>query len=111
MLRSVDLYAAPNTGGESFGMILTEAMAAGTPVVASDLDAFRRVLDGGGALFRTGDADHLAKVLVRLLDDPPARQALAEHGRRTVARFDWPVVAQQVLEVYATAIEVHHGAA
>jgi phosphatidyl-myo-inositol alpha-mannosyltransferase len=54
MLRSVDVYVAPNTGGESFGMILTEAMAAGTPVVASDLDAFRRVLDGGhaGVLFR-----------------------------------------------------------
>jgi len=50
MLRSVDLYVAPNTGGESFGMILTEAMAAGTAVVASDLDAFRRVLDGGRAL-------------------------------------------------------------
>ena len=47
MLRSVDIYCAPNTGGESFGIILTEAMSAGTPVVASDLDAFRRVLDGG----------------------------------------------------------------
>ncbi len=57
MLRSVDVYVAPNTGGESFGMILTEAMAAGTPVVASDLDAFRRVLDGGRpALFPVGDA-------------------------------------------------------
>ena len=61
MLRSVDVYVAPNTGGESFGMILTEAMAAGTAVVASDLDAFRRVLDGGraGLLFPTGDADGL----------------------------------------------------
>ena len=47
MLRSLDVYCAPNTGGESFGIILTEAMSAGTPVVASDLDAFRRVLDGG----------------------------------------------------------------
>ena len=48
MLRSVEVYCAPNTGGESFGMILTEAMAARTPILASDLDAFRRVLDGGG---------------------------------------------------------------
>ena len=47
MLRSLDIYCAPNIGGESFGIILTEAMSAGTPVVASDLDAFRRVLDGG----------------------------------------------------------------
>jgi phosphatidylinositol alpha-mannosyltransferase len=107
MLRSVDVYVAPNTGGESFGMILTEAMAAGTAVVASDLDAFRRVLGGGGALFRTGDADDLTAVLGRLLDDRAARAALAEQGRRAVARFDWPLVAQRVLEVYATAIEVH----
>jgi len=62
MLRSVDLYVAPNTGGESFGMILTEAMAAGTAVLASELDAFRRVLDGGaaGALFPIGDSAALA---------------------------------------------------
>jgi phosphatidylinositol alpha-mannosyltransferase len=109
MLRSVDVYVAPNTGGESFGMILTEAMAAGTAVVASDLDAFRRVLDGGaaGALFPTGDPRALADVLGRLLDDPTARAALAARARRVVARFDWPVVAGRVLEVYATAIEVH----
>ncbi len=56
MLRSVDVYVAPNMGGESFGIVLLEAMAAGTPVVASDIDAFRRVLDGGraGALFPVG---------------------------------------------------------
>ena len=61
MLHSIDVYCAPNTGGESFGVILLEAMAAGTPVVASDLEAFRRVLDGGraGRLFRTGDPDAL----------------------------------------------------
>src|SRR5205823_15062284 len=61
-LRSVDVYCAPNTGGESFGMILTEAMAAGTPVVASALDSFRRVLDDGraGVLFPPGDSAALA---------------------------------------------------
>jgi phosphatidylinositol alpha-mannosyltransferase len=109
MLRSVDIYVAPNTGGESFGMILTEAMAAGTPVAASDLDAFRRVLSGGGALFRTGDADDLAAVLVRLLDDPAGRALMSANGRRAVARFDWKVIAERVLEVYATAMEVHAG--
>ena len=107
MLRSVDLYVAPNTGGESFGMILTEAMAAGTPVVASDLDAFRRVLDGGqaGVLFPAGDADALAATIADLLDDPPRRADLAGRAARVVAGFDWPVVAERVLEVYATAIE------
>jgi phosphatidyl-myo-inositol alpha-mannosyltransferase len=107
MLRSVDLYVAPNTGGESFGMILTEAMAAGTPVVASDLDAFRRVLDGGraGALFPVEDAEALAVTLAQLLDDPGARARLAAHGARVVAAFDWEVLAERVVEVYAAAIE------
>jgi phosphatidylinositol alpha-mannosyltransferase len=111
MLRSVDVYVAPNTGGESFGMVLTEAMAAGTPVAASDLDAFRRVLDGGraGELFRTGDAASLAAVLRALLDDPARRADLAACAATVVAAFDWPRVANRVLEVYATAIEATDG--
>ena len=111
MLRSVDLYVAPNIGGESFGMILTEAMAAGTTVVASDLDAFRRVLDNGraGWLFPTGDSVALCRVIVELLDDPARRSALAASGTQVVTGFDWPVVASRVLEVYATAIEATNG--
>ncbi|WP_144125521.1 glycosyltransferase family 4 protein [Catellatospora sichuanensis] len=107
MLRSVDLYIAPNTGGESFGMILTEAMAAGAPVVATDLDAFRRVLDGGraGALFPNGDATSLGEAVTALLDDGERRRELAEHAERVVAAYDWPVVAARVLEVYNSAIE------
>ncbi len=107
MLRSLDIYVAPNIGGESFGMILTEAMAAGTPVVASDLDAFRRVLDGGraGVLFPVGDPGGLAGALDALLDDRSRRAALAAHARRHVASYDWPEVAGQIVEVYATAIE------
>jgi phosphatidylinositol alpha-mannosyltransferase len=111
MLRSVDIYVAPNTGGESFGMILTEAMAAGTAIAASDLDAFRRVLDGGraGELFPTGDAGALGALLGELLDDPARRTALAEAAGTAVAAFDWPGVALRVLEVYATAIEATDG--
>ena len=111
MLRSVDLYVAPNTGGESFGMVLTEAMAAGTPVVASDLDAFRRVLEGGraGELFPTGDVTALTATLARLLDDAPARAELASHASEVVAGYDWQVLAQRVLEVYSTAIEASSG--
>ncbi|GIF53637.1 phosphatidylinositol alpha-mannosyltransferase [Asanoa ferruginea] len=111
MLRSVDLYVAPNIGGESFGMILTEAMAAGTAVVASDLDAFRRVLDGGraGRLVPTGDAVALRDTLASLLDDPPGRAALVENANSVVAGYDWPVVALRVLEVYAAAIEATDG--
>ena len=111
MLRSVDVYVAPNTGGESFGMILTEAMAAGTTVAASDLDAFRRVLDGGraGALFPTGDAAALTALLDELLDDPARRKDLAADAVKAVAAFDWPSVAGRVLEVYAAAIEATDG--
>ncbi|MEV7330298.1 glycosyltransferase family 4 protein [Micromonospora sp. NPDC093244] len=111
MLRSVHLYVAPNTGGESFGMILTEALAAGTTVVASDLDAFRRVLDGGraGRLFPTGDPVGLRDAVGELLDDPAGRAALSACGDQVVANFDWPVVARRVLEVYAAAIEATDG--
>ncbi|HEV7899865.1 MAG TPA: glycosyltransferase family 4 protein [Planosporangium sp.] len=111
MLRSVDVYVAPNTGGESFGMILTEAMAAGTAVVASDLDAFRRVLDNGraGALFPNGDAKALATLLDRLLDDPAARNALITRATEVVSGYDWPVVAGRIMEVYTTAIEATAG--
>jgi phosphatidyl-myo-inositol alpha-mannosyltransferase len=111
MLRSVDVYVAPNTGGESFGMILTEAMAAGAAIAASDLDAFRRVLDGGraGALFPTGDAGALAALLGELLAQPERRAVLSAGAREAVAAFDWPSVAGRVVEVYETAIEVTDG--
>jgi phosphatidylinositol alpha-mannosyltransferase len=109
MLRSVDVYVAPNTGGESFGMILTEAMAAGVAIVASDIEAFRRVLDNGkaGALFPNGDSAALAETLAGLLDDETARHDLAVKASRAVAAYDWPAVAERVLEVYATAIDAY----
>jgi phosphatidylinositol alpha-mannosyltransferase len=111
-LRSVDVYCAPNTGGESFGMVLTEALAAGAPVLASDLGAFRAVLrpDGAGrggevgVTFPTGDAGALAAALAALLDDPGRRAALRVAGRARAAEFDWPVVAAAVLRVYRAAI-------
>jgi phosphatidylinositol alpha-mannosyltransferase len=105
MLRSVDVYVAPNTGGESFGMILTEAMAAGAPVVASDLEAFRRVLDDAAALFPVGSAPDLARVLGEVLDDPARRAAMVRRGREVVAPYDWAEVSRRVLEVYHLAIE------
>ncbi|RKT56028.1 glycosyltransferase family 4 protein [Saccharothrix australiensis] len=105
-LRSVDVYCAPNTGGESFGIILTEAMAAGTAVVASDLDAFRRVLDDGraGVLTPVGDAPALAAALRDLLGDPVRRAAFVDAARQRVMTFDWSVVAGQVLRVYESAM-------
>jgi phosphatidylinositol alpha-mannosyltransferase len=105
-LRSVDVYCAPNTGGESFGIILTEAMSAGTAVVASDLDAFRRVLDDGraGVLTAVNDPAALAAGLRSVLTDPARRSALVAEGQRRVACYDWSVVANQVLRVYEQAL-------
>lgn len=107
MLRSVDIYVAPNTGGESFGMILAEAMAARSCVLASDLEAFRRVVDYGraGALFTNGSVESLTTELSELLDNPERRESYVRHADSWVERFDWPVVSQQVLEVYRAAIE------
>lgn len=103
-LRSVDLYVAPNTGGESFGIILVEAMSAGAPVLASDLDAFVQVLDQGraGEVFANEDADALAAAAVRLLADPARRAELRERGSAHVRRFDWSTVGADILSVYET---------
>jgi len=104
MLHSVDVFCAPNTGGESFGIVLAEAMAAGAPIVASNLDAFRRVLRGGkaGELFENGDADDLAAAAGRLLDDPVRRAAVSAAASAAVRDYDWPVVARDVVRVYQT---------
>ncbi len=106
MLRSVDVYCAPNTGQESFGIILLEAMAAGTPIVASDLDAFKRVLHEGevGRLFTAGDAAALAREITIVLEDPALRRRLAAAGAKAVEPFDWPVIAAQIMRVYELAI-------
>ncbi|MFE9320418.1 MULTISPECIES: glycosyltransferase family 4 protein [Nocardia] len=103
-MRSADVYVAPNLGGESFGIILIEAMAAGTAVVASELDAFRRVLRDGtaGMLVPVGDSVRLAAALDTLLTDDVRREALIHTADQVVGEYDWPVVAEQILRVYET---------
>ena len=105
-LKSVEIYVAPNTGGESFGIILTEALSAGTAVVASDIPAFKAVLENGevGALFRNEDSSDLAKVIVALLRDDARRKKLATNGRLSAQKYDWQVVAEQIESVYEMAI-------
>ncbi|OKH71965.1 GDP-mannose-dependent alpha-(1-2)-phosphatidylinositol mannosyltransferase [Mycobacterium sp. SWH-M1] len=103
-MRSADVYCAPNTGGESFGIVLVEAMAAGTAVVASDLDAFRRVLDDGrgGRLVSVDDPDDLAAGLIDVLSDDARRARYIECAAELVQRYDWSVVALQIMRVYET---------
>lgn len=103
-LRSADVYCAPNTGGESFGIVLCEAMAAGTAVVASDLDAFRRVLADGeaGRLVPVEDSDALAEALIAVLADDRLRARCVEAAAAAVRRYDWQVVADDIQRVYET---------
>ncbi|MCD0448977.1 glycosyltransferase family 4 protein [Actinocorallia sp. API 0066] len=111
--HSVDVFVAPNLGGESFGIVLTEAMSAGAPILASDIEAFRRVLDDGraGALFPTGDPAALAERAALLLDDAKCRADLSEQARTAVRVYDWSTVARDVLRVYETVVVGVPGAA
>ena len=102
MLAGSDLYVAPHLGGESFGIVLLEAMAAGAPVLASDLPAFRQVLEGGhlGELFEPGDSGELAARALRLLRRPEEREQLRALGLATVPKYDWSALLPELLSVY-----------
>ena len=104
--KSVSLYIAPNTGGESFGIILAEAMAAKTPIVASDLPAFTKLLDNGsaGALFASENSEDLADTIINLLDNQEMREKIAIAGYEKAKSFDWDSVGDQILSVYEMAL-------
>jgi len=104
--KSINLYVAPNTGGESFGIILAEAMAAGTPILASDIPAFEQLLQQGktGALFASQDAHQLADQMLALFADSDRRRELAQAGLERARDFDWQTVASQIMDVYEMVI-------
>ena len=104
LLASVDVYVAPNKGGESFGIVLLEAMAAGATVCASDIEAFRLVLNDGaaGRLAPVGDSAALAGALVELLRDPATRATLAREAETVVQQYDWTRIAARIEAVYDT---------
>jgi phosphatidylinositol alpha-mannosyltransferase len=105
-LSSVSLYVAPNTGGESFGIILAEAMAAGAAVVASDIPAFASLLGDGmfGALFESENAMDLAQKIIELLRDDEKRNELALAGQEHAKIFNWDNIAEQIFSVYEMAM-------
>ncbi len=104
-LSSVSLYVAPNTGGESFGIILAEAMASGAPCIASDIPAFASLLGDGqfGSLFASEDPADLAKVMIELLRDDEKRTQLSMAGQEHAKIFNWDTVAEQIFSVYEMA--------
>ena len=105
-LAEAKLLAAPALGSESFGMVLTRAFAAATPVVASDIDGFRPVVGAGGRLVRPGDAAALADALVTLLTDEEARLAGAAAAREIAeTRYAWPRLARTLLGIYEELVD------
>ena len=106
-LHAADVLCAPSLSGESFGMVLTEAFAAGTPVIASAIAGYSDVVSDGvdGLLVPPGDPQRLAEELQRVHHEPERLQAMGEAARRSAQRYAWPRVADQVTEVYERAIE------
>ncbi len=101
-----DLYLGPSVGGESFGVVLVEAMAAGLPVVASDVPGYDEVVRDGvdGVLVPPRDPAALAAAAARVLDDPELARRLSEAGRARAASFDWGVVVERLEALYRTAV-------
>jgi phosphatidylinositol alpha-mannosyltransferase len=108
LLGRADLLCAPSLGGESFGMVLTEAFASGTPVVASDIAGYRDVVRAGedAVLVPAGDAVALGEALRALAADPARRAGMATAARERAERFAWPNVAREVEAVYEEALSV-----
>ncbi|HJS72347.1 MAG TPA: glycosyltransferase family 4 protein [Acidimicrobiia bacterium] len=104
VLASSAVVVTPNLGGESFGVVLVEAMAAGAAVVASDLESFRAVGGDSVRYFSTGDSGELAGVLVALLGDAAGVESLSRAGKDRAARFDWSTVAARYREIYEKAL-------
>jgi phosphatidylinositol alpha-mannosyltransferase len=104
-LKSLDIYVAPNTGGESFGIILAEAMASGVPIVASDIPAFRHLLEEGryGSLFENEDATSLAETIIDLFKHDDKRKKWSESGMERAKRFDWSQVSDEIMNVFMHA--------
>ncbi len=106
LLGRADIVLAPQLGGESFGIVVAEAMASGAAVVASDLPAFTRLLDHGhrGVLVRRGDVAAWTDAVESLLLDPARRRRLGRRAHEGVDHLDWKRVADDLLEVYAGVV-------
>jgi phosphatidylinositol alpha-mannosyltransferase len=106
--RACDVFCAPSTGQESFGIVLLEAMATGKPIVCSDIAGYRHVADPAGAAFvKPNDPLALADTLDGLIVDEPRRRAMAAFNLAYVRRFDWQQVTRDVVREYLVTIENH----
>jgi len=102
--RTADIFCAPATGGESFGIVLLEAMACAKPVIATSITGYASVVTDGkdGLLVPPKDDEALAQAILKLIDDKSLRQRLGEHGRVKAEKYSWENVAREVLDYYRT---------
>ena len=107
LLRSVDLYVAPNTGGESFGIVTAEAMAAGVPVVATSAGSLPEVVGDAAVLVEPGDHDGLVEALTRCLGDEDERHRLIAAGTAWSARYSWERCGEELEALYRDAAAEH----
>ncbi len=106
LFRTADIFCSPATGRESFGIVLLEAMAAGAPIVCSDIHGYKGVVKRGeqALLVPPGDRDALAAALGRLLDDPELRARMGASGRERAEEFSWRGVARRVEDYYGFVV-------
>jgi phosphatidylinositol alpha-mannosyltransferase len=104
--RTADIFCAPATGGESFGIVLLEAMACARPVIATNIMGYASVIRDGedGLLVPPKDDDSLAEAILRLVHDRVLRQRLGERGRVKAEKYSWPNVARQVMDYYKSLL-------
>ncbi len=107
--RTATLFCAPSTGFESFGIVLLEAMAAGLPVVASDIAGYRLVMQDGvqGRLVKPADEKELADGVISLLKNPVLSRDMAVRSRARASEYDWPIIAERVLAYYQELLKNH----
>jgi len=110
--RRGDVFVAPSTGQESFGIVLLEAMASARPIVCSDIPGYRRVVDPGGCrLVPPGDARELARALSNLARQSELRRRMGASNCARAQTYDWSPIARRVRDEYVAAIAVRHGEA
>jgi phosphatidyl-myo-inositol alpha-mannosyltransferase len=108
LLSSCDVFCAPNLGGESFGIVLVEAMASGCAIVCSDLAEFKAVADDAAVFVPAGDPVSLAEALRSVLTDPERADALRERARGRATLYDWARIVPGVEEIYERAFQTRH---
>ena len=104
--QAADIFCAPNTGNESFGIVLLEAMASGKPIIASEIEGFSQVMQNGreGIMCEPENEIELSKALVKLIKNVRLRSDMGASGRLTASKYSWDIIATEIEEIYYKSI-------